>query len=222
MHATPQKLSPAVYRRRRLAALVVLVLIVALLWWAVSAVIGLLSGGDQQQPGTEAGQTQPAASATDTAPPAPTPEPEAPEPTPTEHVEETPQVCTGTEVQVTAIVDAETYGPDQKPQLSMKLTNRAAKPCVIDVGTATQEYTIKSGEDVIWVSTHCQKNGKPQVVQLEPGKEVTSPPIEWVRERSAPDTCGGERPAAVGGGAYYTLTVSVAGIPSEPTYFSLA
>jgi hypothetical protein len=43
-----------------------------------------------------------------------------------------------------------------------------------------------------------------------------------VRERSSPDTCDSDsRPAAVGGGAYYSLSVSIGGVASEPTYFDL-
>nr|WP_225751757.1 hypothetical protein [Pseudoclavibacter sp. Marseille-Q3772] len=222
MHATSDRPSAAVYRRRRLVALLALVAVVLLGWWVVSRVTG---GPSDEESGSPTVSEAPPATDHTAEPDASATEPNeehTPSAEPTPSTPATPPVCTGNDVKVTAIVDAESYAADAKPKLSLKLRNTGANPCVMDVGTSAQEFTIKSGEDVIWVSTHCQKNAKPQVVQLDPGKEVTSPQLEWVRERSTPDTCDGERPAAVGGGAYYSLTVSVAGITSEPVYFSLA
>lgn len=219
MHSSPTKPSPAVYRRRRLVAGVVLVVVALLLWWLGSIVVGAVSGSDDGAEGGTATETSVEAVPAPTG--EPPVEPETPSDPPTPSAPATPPVCSATEVTVTANVDAEAYAADSRPKLSMTLRNNSDQPCVMDVGTAAQEYLIKSGEDVIWVSTHCQTDAKPQVVQLDPGKEVTSPQLEWVRERSAPDTCDSQRPAAVGGGAYYSLTVTVAGIASEPVYFVL-
>lgn len=217
------KPSAVVYRRRRLVVLVLAVIVVALLVWGVVSMFGALRGdGDATSTGAALSSTETAAptSTTSEAESTDSPEPtasETPEPT-----DDTPAVCAEGDVTVTAITDAATYAADALPQLSMKLVNTSDTPCRMDVGTSAQIYTIKSGDDTIWTSTDCQSDGTSQVVELTPAKEVTSPAIEWVRERSTTDTCDSDsRPAAVGGGAYYSLTVSIGGIASEPVFFEL-
>ncbi|GGA71899.1 hypothetical protein GCM10011490_23310 [Pseudoclavibacter endophyticus] len=129
--------------------------------------------------------------------------------------------CTADTVIVEAFTDAPSYAEGVQPQFSLRVTNAGAAPCVMDIGTATQVYTVTSGADTIWVSTDCQENPANDVVQLESGQSLDAPAITWVRERSTPDTCDGERPAAVGGGATYNLVVSIGGIPSAPATFVL-
>lgn len=222
MSTSPSKKpSPAVYRRRRLVALLLLVLVVTLIWWLFSAVFG--GGGDADS------TTEPTSTAAETgaeAPvesPVPSPEPEeTPTPTPTVEAEPTPTVCTEDDVAVEAVVDSESYGEGEFPRFSVHLENTTDTSCIIDIGTASQVYTVMSGSDTIWVSTHCQSDANSQVVELVAGKEVDAPAIEWARERSSEGTCDDEqRPDAVGGGAYYFLTVKVGGITSEPVYFEL-
>ena len=216
------------YRRRRLAALGILILVIALVWWLVATIIGAL-GAKPDSAAPDAAATEATAAATDAATPPPAsdsaPEPAAstaPAATPAapETPAEPPQ-CTAAEVTVTAKLDAGAYGPDQQPQLSFSLTNHSDHPCHMDVGTAAQEFAISSGSDLIWLSTHCMRDATNQVVQMDAGRTVDSPPFAWVRERSTPDTCDGERPAAVAGGSYYNLTVTVGGIASEPVTFVL-
>lgn len=218
------KPSPAVYRRRRLVALLVLLVVIALVWWLVSALLGAIRGEGSDPQATEATASTPTSTAAQTDPVEtgdvnPTPTASAtptPEPTPT------PTVCTEAEVAVRAVVDAESYGEGEAPQFSVQLENTSEASCIIDVGTASQVYTVMSGSDTIWVSTHCQADAESQVVELEAGKIVDAPSIEWARERSSEDTCESEgRPDAVAGGAYYSLSVKVGGITSEPAYFSL-
>ncbi|NLT27265.1 MAG: hypothetical protein GXX90_11605 [Microbacteriaceae bacterium] len=212
--------SPAVYRRRRLVALVLLLAVIGLVWWGVAALIGAIAGGGEPAPGGTGAAPAPAPSAPVTAPPTTgAPATDAPEPTPTEPPE--PQRCTADDVVVTARTDAEFYGPDAQPQFSMSLENRSEHDCIIDVGTAAQEYRVTSGSDVIWVSTHCQQEAEHQDVLLEAGRTVDAPGLGWVRERSTPDTCDGERPAAVAGNAYYHLQVTIGGIASTPVVFVL-
>lgn len=199
--------SQAVYRRRRLVVLLAAIVVVALVWWGIAALVG---GGDSTSPTAE------------TSPPTGirTVEPTAPATTSTP-TPNGPVACTTAEVAVTALTDAAEYAADVQPQLSLKITNTSAAPCTIDVGTAAQVYTITSGSDTIWTSTDCQTDGVNEVVALQPGQELQAPNITWVRERSTPDTCEGERPAAVAGGASYQLTVSIGGLGSEPTPFVL-
>lgn len=215
------KPSAAVYRRRRLVALLGLVVVIALVWWLVSAVVGALTGGSAPEPGPSSTQAvAPAPPPASPEPSTPAPEPSTPAPSAPETPAE-PEPCTANEVTVTARTDAESYGPDQQPQLSFALANGSDRPCVMDVGTASQEFSITSGSDLIWLSSHCMSEPAQQLVRLEPGQSVDSPPLGWVRERSTPDTCAGERPAAVAGGAYYNLTVTVGGIASQPVTFVL-
>ncbi len=205
--------SKAVYRRRRLALLIVCALVISLLIWGVTSLFGAGSGepGDASATPTAAtGETAPA-EAGETAAPTPTPTP-----TPTG-----PAECAGPELVVSAALDATSYAAGAQPQLSLSIANTGAEACVMNVGTAVQVYTISSGADVIWVSSHCQTDPADEVVTIGAGQSVTAPPITWVRERSSLDTCGTDRADAVAGGAYYQLVVSVNGIASQPATFVL-
>lgn len=129
--------------------------------------------------------------------------------------------CAAPAVTVTAKLDAQEYAPGAQPNMSLTLENTGPAPCTIDVGTAKQSYTITSGADTVWRSTDCQTDAKSQPVQLAPGQKLDAPPITWVRERSSKETCGGERPAAVGGGATYQLQVQLDTLQSQPVRFIL-
>ena len=132
--------------------------------------------------------------------------------------------CSPAQVAVEAITDAVRYEPGQQPQLSLSITNTGQAPCVLNVGSAQQVFTITSGKDVYWTSTHCQSDPVDAQVTLEPGVPVSSStPVPWDRTRSAPDTCSvANRDAAPAGGASYYLTVSVSGIESaSPKQFLL-
>lgn len=207
--------SKAVYRRRRLALLILCVLVIGLLIWGVSSLVG--AGGDEQ--GGASASVSPSAAASESASaetgesPAATP---TPTPTPTG-----PAECAAPELVVSAVLDATSYAPDVQPQLSLSIANTGAEPCVMNVGTAVQVYTISSGADVIWVSSHCQTDPADEIVTIGAGQSITAPPISWVRERSSLDTCGTDRADAVAGGAYYQLVVSVNGIASQPATFVL-
>lgn len=208
------KPSPAVYRRRRIVALLLLILVIALIWWGVSALVGLFAGGKSDATATTDPASTPAATgkagkttASD--------EPEKPK-KPAE-----PQPCKPEDVTVTAATDARSYAPDVLPKLSFSIENTGASDCTFNVGTAAQQFRITSGSDQIWVSTDCQSNPENQQVLLKPGRKFESPELEWVRERSTPDTCDAERPAAIGGDAYYHLTVTVNGAESDPVMFVL-
>lgn len=212
--AVSTKPSPADYRRRRIVALLLLVAVVALIWWGASAIIGLFAADKPDAaPATNpptAPATTPEAGKTTT--PGDTSQPQ----TPAE-----PRPCGPEDVTVTAATDARSYGPDARPKLSFSIENTGANKCIFNVGTAVQQFRITSGSDQIWASTDCQQNPENQQVLLEPGRKFESPQLEWVRERSTPDTCDAERPAAVGGDSYYHLKVTVNGAESEPVMFVL-
>lgn len=120
-----------------------------------------------------------------------------------------PQACTSEQVQVTPITDAESYGPESQPQLSLSLTNLGSRPCVIEAGSDVQEFLITSGPDRIWSSRDCQVDPVAATVVLEPGEERSTPAIPWNRTRSEPGVCDVQRTPVPGGGATYRLSVSV-------------
>jgi len=129
-----------------------------------------------------------------------------------------PTVCTDADVVVTAVTDVFTYAAGVAPQLSWTVSNVGGAPCIIDVGTAQQTFTITSGSDEIWRSTDCQSDGTEFLLTLEPGATPTSSAsIPWDRTRSSPDTCDSERAPVAAGGASYHLEVTIGGIASTDT-----
>ena len=185
----------SVYVRRRiwvLAGVVAVIAIIALVIW---------------KPGSTSG-AEPEPKTTTKSSSASTPTPTA---TPGEVGE-----CAEGDVSVEALTDKGSYAAGELPQLSLRITNAGESACSINVGTAAQVFTIKSGSDTYWTSTDCQVEPADAVVELEAGQTVdSSAPISWDRTRSSPSTCEGERPAVPAAGASYHLTTSVDGIASE-------
>lgn len=204
------RVSPAVYRRRRLvffsAIIVVLALLAGLVWFFTAQAQNAPAA---PKPSASAAPT-PDASLTPDASGTPTPGATTPAD------DGVIAACVDGDVKVVAITDSETYASDALPQMSISLTNTGARDCTIDVGTATQVFTVVSGADVWWRSTDCQQNPEGMIVTLAAGSTVmSSQPVVWDRTRSAPDTCAStERPRAPGGGASYHVAVSIGGFTS--------
>lgn len=209
---TQGRLPASVYRRRRVMVLLGLVAVI------VAIVLVIVRPGVSQ--GEEVAQTTPASAQPTEAPttsetPAATPEPE-PEPSAAAPVDGA--ACVDEQITVEAVTDATVYAADEQPNLSVTITNTGSNSCVIDVGTAAQVFTVKSGNEVYWTSTDCQVDPVAAEVTLEPGQVVSSSePLVWDRSRSSADTCEGERAAVPGGGASYHLAVAVDGFESETT-----
>lgn len=150
-------------------------------------------------------------------PPADADETASPEPTD----DETPGIvaCKAADVVVTAVADAESYPSGELPKLSISLKNTGTEDCTLNVGSATQSFTVTSGQDVWWRSTDCQEEPSDMIVTLTAGKTVTSAePVVWDRTRSDVDTCDQDnRPRAPGGGASYHVGVSIGGFESATT-----
>ena len=162
----------------------------------------------------------PSSSATDTPTEPPTTDgTESPSPDAT--TEESPAVaaCEAKDIEVTAVTDSDTYPAGALPKLSISLTNKGAKDCTIDVGSATQVFTVSSGADVWWCSTDCQENPSSMIATLTAGATVVSKePVTWDRTRSSVETCAQEnRQRAPGGGASYHVAVSIGGFASITT-----
>lgn len=215
--STPRRrLSPAVYRRRRLVLLLVVIAVIAAVVLAVW----------RPWEGANAGSPSPSASqpSTPSAPVAGTPSAEV-QPDPAAQTDGEPddaatppasdvEPCSAASTQVAAMTDKESYGAGEVPQLSISLTNTGETACLLNVGTATQKFTITSGSDTWWRSTDCQSESSDQVVQIDPGQSVSSvTPIAWDRTRSSVDTCGSERPSAPAG--YFNLAVEIGGLAAH-------
>lgn len=152
----------------------------------------------------------------------PTPEPTGSETSPPEPTEEDTAKaapCQAVDITVEALTDADTYAAGELPELSISLTNTGSADCTLDVGSATQTFTVSSGSDEWWRSTDCQENSSSMVVTLAAGQTVPSAtPVVWDRTRSSVDTCDQEnRPRAPGGGASYHVAVSIGGFDAPVT-----
>ncbi|MGF3057127.1 hypothetical protein [Microbacterium sp. YY-01] len=207
--------SPAVYRRRRLVVFGGLVLAIALVVWGIWAVVAsgssheskpTLSPQPSVSPTTAEPEVSPSSEVTDEA----TPDATTPPPL---------VACTAADVDVVAVTDADVYASDQKPQLSISITNRTQQDCTLNVGTAKQVFTVTSGADVWWRSTDCQTEPSDMIVTVKAGSTVSSAePVVWDRTRSSVDTCDSDdRPRAAAGGASYHLTVEIGGLPPSDT-----
>lgn len=207
--SAPRKkpVSKAVYRRRRLFVLIVLLLIIGGVTWGIWQASRPNPGGVAPTPSDaaapvitehpETGETIPPALQVTPAP-----------------ISEVPPKCTGGDVYVEALTTVKDYGPGAAAQLGMRLTSQTGTPCSINIGTATQRYTVKSGDDVWFRSTDCQVEPVDNIVTLEPGQVVqTEPFLDWDRLRSSPETCTNpDRERALPG--FYSLEVEVGGFAS--------
>jgi len=123
--------------------------------------------------------------------------------------------CAEGVVQVVPITDADSYGADQQPLLSLSVTNSGTTACTFNAGSDVQEYVITSGEEKIWSSKDCQTAPVANAAVLEPGVAVTTTPFPWDRTRSSADTCEStDRPAVIAAGASYHLDVTINGVAS--------
>ncbi|UNK71415.1 hypothetical protein [Microbacterium sp. H1-D42] len=205
--------SAAVYRRRRLLVIVLSLVLVAAIgggvWLAIAQPWSAVSG----TPATSSPKpTKPAPS--DSESPS-----EEPSDAPSPDASETPGIvaCAAADIVVEAQTDADTYAAGELPELSIKLTNRGEHDCTMNVGSATQKFTVTSGSDEWWRSTDCQTAPSDMIVTMKAGKSVSSAtPVIWDRTRSSVDTCEDKnRPRAPGGGASYHVNVEIGGFESE-------
>lgn len=206
--ATRKKTSKAVYRRRRLVVFGVLIIVIGLVAWGI---------WQASRPST----TVPTPTPSDGAAPIITEHPDTGETIPPAlqvtpaPISEVPPKCTAEDAYVEALTTHTDFGPGAAAQLGIAVTSQIGTPCSINIGTAMQKYTVKSGNDIWWRSTDCQIDGVDQIVTLEPGQRIqTDPFLEWDRVRSAPDTCeSNDREQAKPG--FYALEVEIGGLVSQ-------
>lgn len=204
--AKKRRPSPAVYRRRRQVVFGGLLLVIALVVVGVLAVSGTFAGNPEPQAVSTSDPTQ---VPTQGSSPSTTPSPSA-SPTP---------VCDFNLMTVAAKTDKPAYGADEKPLLTMTITNGNAAPCEVNVGTSQMEYVVMSGSDRIFSSKDCQTGGVDLVKTIQPGKSETAN-FPWQRNRSL-EGCGviDAKPGA--GGAYYTFEARLGNKASPKAVFQL-
>ena len=198
--------SPAVYRRRRQVVFGGLLLVIVLI------IVGVLGAA-----GMFAGTPEPQAVATSEPAQVPT-QGSAPSSTPSASASPTP-VCDFNLMTVVAKTDKPAYGPDEKPLLTMTITNGNAAPCEVNVGTSQMEYVVMSGADRIFSSKDCQTGGVDLVKTIQPGKSETAN-FPWERNRSL-EGCGVINAKPGAGGAYYTFEARLGNKASPKAVFQL-
>jgi len=179
-------LPKSVYARRRAVVLIILLAVIA-----VIAIIAWPRGGSSTPGDSPTGASTPTPIAT------PTGSPE----------------CDPAKVQIMAVTDKDSYGPGELPKMWLTLENKSSKECVIEAGSDVQLFQITSGDEVYWTSTDCQADPTPQTTVLQPGKPISTTPIDWNRTRSTPGACDSPGESAPGG--YYWLQVKVGDLASE-------
>lgn len=210
-----------VYWRRRAIALLALVAVIVVI---VLIIVKPGSGDTAGNAATDGSADDPSASAgtSDTASPA-APAPGSVDVPVVAATDGSIPACTSADIVVTPETDTTTYPAGALPQLSFSLTNKGGAACSLDVGTATQSYTVTSGSETYWVSTDCQTGASNTPTVINPGATLSSTPIPWDRTRSAKNTCSTpNRTPVPAGGASYHLAVGVGGFSSaDSTQFIL-
>lgn len=125
--------------------------------------------------------------------------------------------CVPARIKLEAVADKATYGAEEKPMISMKITNTGTTDCSINLGSTQQELIITSGTEKIWDSKDCQTAPVDTPTTLKAGESIPTPAIAWDRTRSSTTTCSASRPPVTAGGASYHLGVKVGAIVSKDT-----
>ncbi|NCT91684.1 hypothetical protein GXB85_12085 [Cellulomonas sp. APG4] len=118
---------------------------------------------------------------------------------------------------MTLTSDARTYGPDERPVLSLAVANTSEQACTVDVGSGNAVVTVMSGSDRIWSSADCAADVPERLLLLDPGAADTST-VDWARERSDAE-CTAGLPAPRPG--TYTAQATLLEIESATAVFEL-
>ncbi|MEN9954339.1 MAG: hypothetical protein RLZZ41_3 [Actinomycetota bacterium] len=195
MSQTPRPLSPAVYRRRRIGALIALAIIVSLIWGGVNAV-GLWTAG---APGPEEVTLPEGVNESSVVV-------EAGQPCPPGTVSVMAQVGDSAGVLMNR------FGSDETPHIWFTITNTNSVDCTFNVGAKVQYFTIKSGDQQIWTSRQCSREGlTDNEILLTAGQTISSPAAPWEKVFSSPTGCGVDQAPVVTGGASYHVEAEVNG-----------
>ncbi|MGG5174793.1 hypothetical protein ACQQCD_07200 [Pseudarthrobacter sp. J1763] len=194
--SSKRKPSAAVYRRRRLFLVLILLVIVALVVGAVVAISATTRSNGEEN-------ANPASSNT------------AQSPSPTATAPKTP-VCDEGLVKVTASTDKESYAANEKPKLTLKVSNEGKVACPLNLGTSQMEFLISSGQDRIFSSRDCLANPTNLSKTLAPGASETATFV-WERNRSAEGCVAVNATPGAGGATYiFQATLGTRTSPKAP------
>jgi hypothetical protein len=199
-----------VYRRRRLFAGGALLLVLGLIAGGVATVSAAVNAKTEQVAATEGGSTsQPSGGQTAGAPSS------SPSATPSAS-----PACDQKLVTVTAATNKASYGPDEKPVLTLKVTNGGKLPCKVNIGTSQMQFLVTSGSDRIFSSGDCQASSNDLVKTIAPGKSETAN-FPWPRSRSV-QGCAKIAEGSAAGSGYYVFIAKLGAKVSPPAVFQLS
>ncbi|MCU1518289.1 MAG: hypothetical protein JWQ75_3010 [Pseudarthrobacter sp.] len=197
------------YRRRRLFVGAALLMVLAMVFGGFAAA-GAFSGNSDQvsatgNPTESPGNSAPAAAPSATPSSAPTP---------------TQPTCNQNLITVSASTDKAAYGPDEKPLLTMKVTNGGTVACEVNIGTSQMDFVVTSGPDRIFSSRDCQAKSEDLLKVIEPGASETAN-FPWARNRTL-EGCEPIEAKPGAGGAYYIFTAKLGSRASPKAVFQLS
>ncbi len=104
------------------------------------------------------------------------------------------------------------FAAGELPYMWFTLTNKNSVDCTFNAGPKVQYFKIKSGEEQIWTSMHCDRSDlKDNKILLVAGKTVPGTPSPWEKVFSTQDGCGAGQELVTTKGASYRLFAEVNG-----------
>jgi hypothetical protein len=104
------------------------------------------------------------------------------------------------------------FAAEETPYIWFTLTNTNSVDCTFNAGSKAQFFTIQSGDQDIWSSVQCSRDGLEDSNMILPvGETVSSPPSPWEKVFSSDAGCGADQEPVTTGGASYHLKVDVSG-----------
>jgi hypothetical protein len=207
-----------VYRRRRLFAGVALLLVLGLIAGGVATLTSLLGSAQQASSAQDSTQgpsrTDPSKQGDGTAQSGSTAS-ASPSATPSAS-----PTCDQKLVTVKATTNKTSYAADEKPVLSLTVTNGGKLPCKVNIGTSQMDFLVTSGSDRVFSSADCQAASTDLIKTIAPGKSETAN-FPWPRNRSV-QGCENVPDGAVAGGGYYVFIAKLGAKVSPPTVFQLS
>ncbi len=204
------KPSAAVYRRRRLVAALLALVLLLLVGWGLWSLIRLGMGalsGDDAEPSVSAPPT-PVHSPSPAPPSGATPGAASP----TVALEDA-AACQPSDLRLVASADKAQYLRGEEAVLRLSVTNLSSSPCRADVGTARQEFTVRTAEgDDVFSTRVCQADPTSSERVLTPHEELTAV-YRWSGHASNED-CG--TPGALAAAGPHLLTVTLGEQTSRP------
>lgn len=192
--------------------------------FAVRGIIGLIQGAtnapvaeaDVEAPASAADQEEDAQAGAEPTPEATEDEEAAAEP------DEVTETCSEDSVQVTARTDKGEYAAGENPALELVVATDAEQACLIDVGTAQQEFIVNRDGEQVWSSADCydvdaDRDTARVMEPFEPDQERRAV-MEWPRIPSEQGCPAIDEEAGPG---EYELVVVLGRTESEPASFTL-